>query len=129
MYTPLSYFPAKPSHLSDCTEDLLLMGVHFSEGSDLGQVNIFPVAQGNNFIKSKYEIKAVFRDLTLLQHTAVLRDLKTKYRHVHNHCHPILNTRDIVWGGGMGKAEPSFIPHERRAVVSPSPLECCCSLW
>lgn len=73
---PSSPVSAKPPHLSDCTEDLLLVGVHFGEGSDLGQVHIFPVAQSNNFIKGKYEIEAVFRDLGLLQHPAVLRDLK-----------------------------------------------------
>lgn len=74
--TSLSQVKAKPPDLSDRTEDLLLVRVHFGEGSDLGEVYIFPVAQGNDFIKSKYEIEAVFRDLTLLQHTAVLRDLK-----------------------------------------------------
>lgn len=53
-------------YLSDCSEHLLLMRIHFCEGSDLCQVNILPVSQGNNFIKSKYQIKTVIRYFILL---------------------------------------------------------------
>jgi hypothetical protein len=49
------------TYLSDCSEYFLLVRVHFCKGSDLCQVNILPVSQGNNFIKSKNQIKTVLR--------------------------------------------------------------------
>lgn len=63
------------SHLSDSTENLLLVGVHLCEGADLSQVDVLPVAQRYDFIKGKDQVEAVLRDLALLQHTAVFWDL------------------------------------------------------
>lgn len=62
-------------HLTDSSEDFLLMRVHLCEGADLSQVNILPVSKGNNLVKGKDQIKAVIRNLILFQCSAVFRDL------------------------------------------------------
>lgn len=64
------------AYLTDSSEDFLLMRVHLSKSADLGQVDVFPVAKGNNLIKGKYQIKAVLRDLILLQGSTVFWDLE-----------------------------------------------------
>ena len=66
-------------HLSDGAEHLLLVRVHLCECSDLGQVDILPVAQRHDLIKGKDQVKTVFRDLPFLQHPTVLWDLRKKY--------------------------------------------------
>lgn len=63
------------SHLSDSTENLLLVGVHLCEGADLSQVHVLPVAQCHNLVKGKDQVEAVFGNFTLLQHTTVFWDL------------------------------------------------------
>lgn len=63
------------SHLSDSTENLLLVGIHLCEGANLSQVDVLPVAQGYDFIKGKDKVEAVLRNLALLQHAAVFWDL------------------------------------------------------
>lgn len=62
-------------YLTDCSEDFLLMRVHLCKSTNLGQVDILSVAKGNNFIKGKDQIKAVFGNLILLQGSAIFRDL------------------------------------------------------
>lgn len=52
------------------------MRVHLSEGPNLCQIYILTVAQGNNFIKGKDQVEAVFRDLILFQSSTILRDLE-----------------------------------------------------
>lgn len=51
------------------------MRVHLSEGPNLCQVYVLTVAQGNDFIKGKNQVKTVFRDLILLQGSTIFRDL------------------------------------------------------
>lgn len=51
------------------------MRVHLSEGPNLCQVYVLTVAQGNNFIKGKNQVEAVFGDLILLQSSTIFRDL------------------------------------------------------
>lgn len=63
------------THLSDSSEHLFFMRVHLCEGPNLCQVYILTVAQGNNFIKGKNQVKAVLRDLILLQSSTIFRDL------------------------------------------------------
>lgn len=67
------------SYLSDSAEDLFLMRVHLCECPDLGQVDIFSITEGNNLIEGKDEVKAVLRNLTLLQDTTIFRNLP-KYK-------------------------------------------------
>lgn len=64
-----------PTHLSDSSEHLFFMRVHLSEGPNLCQVYVLTVAQGNNFIKGKNQVEAVFGDLILLQRSTIFRDL------------------------------------------------------
>lgn len=63
-------------YLSNRPENLLLMRVHLGKSTYLSQINVLSVAQGYDLIKCKYEIKTVLRDLRLLQHAAIFRDLK-----------------------------------------------------
>lgn len=63
------------SYLSDGTENLFLMRVHFCERPDLGQVDIFSITECNNLIECKDEVKAVLRNLTFLQDTTIFRNL------------------------------------------------------
>lgn len=63
------------SHLSDSTENLLLVGVHLCEGADLSQVDVLPVAQRYDLVKGKDQVEAVLGNLALLQHAAVFWDL------------------------------------------------------
>lgn len=72
---PCSRPAAVPTHLPDCSEDLLVVRLHLGEGPDLGQVHILTVAQGHNFIKGENQVKAVLGDLVLLQSSTVLGDL------------------------------------------------------
>lgn len=64
------------SHLSDSTENLLLVGVHLCEGADLSQVDILSVAECHDLVEGKDQVKAVLRYFALLQHTTVFWDLE-----------------------------------------------------
>lgn len=74
-HTKPAAFPGQPAHLSDGPEHLLLVRVHLGEGPNLRQVDILTVAQGNDFIEGKNQVKAVLRDLVLLQSPTVFGDL------------------------------------------------------
>lgn len=67
------------SYLSDGTEHLFLMRVHLCKCPDLGQVDIFSITEGNNLVEGEDEVKAVLRNLTLLQDTTIFRNLP-KYK-------------------------------------------------
>lgn len=55
------------------------MRVHLCKCPDLGQVDIFSITEGNNLIEGEDEVKAVLRNLTLLQDTTIFRNLP-KYK-------------------------------------------------
>lgn len=62
-------------HLSDGLVHLLLVGIHFDEGADLSQVDVFTVAQSDDLVKGKYQIEGIFADFGFFEGAAVLWNL------------------------------------------------------
>ena len=54
------------------------MGVHLCKGANLRQVHIFPVAEGNNFIKGEYEGEGLVCYLRLIKISTVFWNLKNE---------------------------------------------------